>query len=247
MHWLDLPRVDDEEMIDSPDQPLGDVDAAMADLARVNLYFGGVDAVVRNVAALIPCPSPSRGTSECGRGLRRVRILDIGTGSGDIPRALVRWARTSGIDIDVVAVDNLCGMLQIARDRTDPSDPIRFLQADALALPFAPNSFDIATCGLMLHHLGVDAAARVVAQMDALSTRGFVVTDLRRDRLSLALVRAGLALLRAHPITRHDGPASVRRAFTRREYEKIVALSGVRGVRMTSSWYYRVVLVKEHI
>ena len=78
-----------------------------------------------------------------------------------------------------------------------------------------------------------------------LTTRGFVVSDLRRDRLTLLAVQAGLALIRAHPFTRHDGPASVRRAFTPREYAKMVALSGVQDVRLHSHGYVRLALVQD--
>jgi hypothetical protein len=72
-----------------------------------------------------------------------------------------------------------------------------------------------------------------------------VVTDLRRDLPSLIGVTAALAAIRAHPFTRHDGPASVRRAFTPGEYRKIVGLSGVSGVRVYTHWYYRIVLVRD--
>lgn len=234
MHWLNLPRVDVDEMIDAPDQPLADMDASMSDLARINALFGGTRAVIAETARILRTTGPAQST---------VRILDIGAGSGDIPRALAAWARVAGVDISIVAVDNLENMLRIASAKTQEAN-IAYLQADALALPFAPASFDIATCNLMFHHLGLERSARVLAEMDRLSTRGFVATDLRRDRLSLALVSAGIALVVAHPFTRHDGPASVRRAFTPREYEKIIALSGVQGVRMTSTWYSRMVLVK---
>ena len=99
-------------------------------------------------------------------------------------------------------------------------------QADALALPFAPRSFDLALCALAFHHFGFEASARVLTAMDALTTRGFVVSDLRRDLLTLWGVQATMAALRAHPFTRHDAPASVRRAFTPPEYRKMVGLSG---------------------
>ena len=262
MGWLDVPRVDEPEMIDAPDQPIADLASSMGDVARTNVLFGGTNAIVGGVANLlmsVPKEQP-------------IRILDIGCGSGDIARALVHWGRRTGRVVEVVAVDNLWNMLTIAKAApsgfTQGSGPltpnpggtglgardldfhgsdrskISFIQSDALALPFRPGSFDIVTCALTFHHLGFDESARVLAQMDRLSTRGFVVTDLRRDRLSHAMVSAGLMVMRSHPFTRHDGPASVLRAFTPREYAQIVALSGVQGVRISSSWYYRIVLTR---
>jgi 2-polyprenyl-3-methyl-5-hydroxy-6-metoxy-1,4-benzoquinol methylase len=240
MSWLDLPRVDEPEEIDNPNQPLDDLATSMADVARTNTWFGGTRAVVGNVAALlrdVPTEQP-------------VRILDIGTGSADIPRAIVAWGRKNGRSINVVGVDNLRSMLTIAATphstfNSQLSTSIHLVQANALALPFRAGSFDIAVCALTLHHVGFDAAVKLLASMDALTTVGFVAADLRRDRLSLAMVSSGLSLIRAHRFTRHDGPASVRRAFTLPEYRKMVALSGVNGIRIRTDWYYRVVLVKE--
>ena len=36
-------------------------------------------------------------------------------------------------------------------------------------------------CALAFHHLGFEASVRLLAAMDTLTTRGFVVSDLRRD------------------------------------------------------------------
>jgi len=80
---------------------------------------------------------------------------------------------------------------------------------------------------------------------DRLTTRGFVVTDLVRDRISQAMMLTGLRLMRARPMTLHDADASVRRAFTLRDAEKLVGLSGVQGVRIDSTWHYRLRIVQE--
>ena len=138
-------------------------------------------------------------------------------------------------------------MLRMAQQevRAQHAAPLQLVQADALALPFAPRSFDLALCALAFHHFGFQSSARVLAAMDSLTTRGFVVSDLRRDRLTYKGVQAALALGRSHPFTRHDGPASVRRAWTPPEYRKMVGLSGVSGVRVRAHWYFRIALVQD--
>lgn len=232
MSWLDLPRVDEPEDIDDPAQPFSELERSMQDVALTNRLFGGTQTIRHHVARLLRDVPP--GTP--------IRILDIATGSADIPRALQAWGQKRGLDLTIVAVDNHAGMLQMARE-TAPE--VHLVQADALALPFPPRSFDLALCALAFHHLGFDASARLLTAMDALTTRGFVVSDLRRDLPTLWGVQATMAALNAHPFTRHDGPASVRRAFTPPEYRKMIGLAGVQNVRLYAHWYFRMALVQD--
>lgn len=231
MSWLDLPRSTEPEEIDNPGQPYSDLARSMADVALLNRLFWGTGPVVREVAKML-------------RGARlgtTVRILDIATGSGDIPRAIINWGKCRGHNIEVVGVDNIPAMLRIAR--ADGGE-FPLILADARRLPFAPKSFDIALCSLAFHHFGFDSSAVVLRAMDSLTTRGFVVSDLRRDHLALALVRLGIELIRPHPFTRHDSQTSVRRAYTPRECEKLIALSGVRNARIFSAGYARLLIVQ---
>lgn len=234
MSWLDLPRVDEPEDIDDPSQPFSELQRSMADVALTNRLFGGTQTILTHVARLLR--GVPTGTN--------IRILDIATGSADIPRALLEWGQRLGLDLTIVAVDNHSGMLRMAQSN---APGIHLAQADALALPFAPRSFDLALCALAFHHFGFDASAHLLAEIDRLTTRGFVVSDLRRDRLTLWGVQTSMAALRVHPFTQHDAPASVRRAFTPPEYRKMVGLSGVQGVRLHTHWYFRVALVQAKI
>lgn len=229
--WLALPYQDEPEQIDEPDQPFADIAQSMGDVALSNRLLGGTQTVLYHVARLLR--GVPQGTP--------IRVLDIATGSGDIPCALIGWGRRRGLELTVVGVDALPAMLKLAKTR---HCGVSLVQADALNLPFPPRSFDIALCALAFHHFGFENSARVLRTMDRLTTRGLVVSDLRRDQPSLWGVTAGLALMRSHPLTRHDGPASVRRAFTPREYAKMVALSGAQNVRIHSHWYARMALVQ---
>ena len=100
----------------------------------------------------------------------------------------------------------------------------RSLVADALALPFRDNSFDIVSCSLFAHHLEPVQLARYGEEACRVARRAILINDLIRHPLHLALVYAGFPLMRSH-ISRVDGVASVRRAYEPSEIREILCSS----------------------
>lgn len=72
------------------------------------------------------------------------RVLDVATGTGDLAIALAARVGPAG---EVVACDFSEAMLVRARAKTRSAEPVRFEWADALALPYAQDSFDAVTVG----------------------------------------------------------------------------------------------------
>lgn len=76
------------------------------------------------------------------------RVLDLCCGTGALSRAVA--ARLAGCD--VVGVDFSSAMLAVARRRNGVSN-VSFAEADALALPFADETFDGATMGFSMRNV----------------------------------------------------------------------------------------------
>ncbi len=233
MSWLSLPRIDEPEDIDDPAQPFDELQRSMADVALTNRLFGGTQTILHHVARLLRDVPSGTAHSHIRHSDRLGRHPARPAGLG--PKA---WAEPDG--------SRRGQPCRNAANGTAICLPASIsVQADALALPFPPGSFDLALCALAFHHLGFEESAHVLTAMDQLTTRGFVVSDLRRDLPTLWGVQATMAALRVHPFTRHDAPASVRRAFTPPEYRKMVGLSGVQNVRIHAHWYFRIALVQD--
>jgi demethylmenaquinone methyltransferase/2-methoxy-6-polyprenyl-1,4-benzoquinol methylase len=81
------------------------------------------------------------------------RLLDVGTGTGDIAAA----ARRRLPHAEVVGVDFTYEMMAIGKSRPFRR-PLPFVQGDTLALPFADNSFDAVVSGFLLRNV-VDRVA----------------------------------------------------------------------------------------
>jgi ubiquinone/menaquinone biosynthesis C-methylase UbiE len=159
-------------------------------------------------------------------------VLDLGTGGADVPRALVRWARRAGRPIRVLAVDLSAPTLECARRTVAGYPEITLLQADALAVPVRAGAVDVAISALTLHHLEPTAAIAYLAAMGEVARVGVVVNDLARSRIGWAVMWLVTRLFACGRMSRHDGPLSVRRAYTAEEVRGLCARAGLGDVEV---------------
>ncbi|MGH7386652.1 MAG: methyltransferase domain-containing protein, partial [Candidatus Rokuibacteriota bacterium] len=179
---------------------------------------------------------------------RPITVLDVGTGAGDIPRELVRWARREGRPIRVFALDRDAATLQIAAQVVRDYPEITFLRGDALSLPIRPGSVDLAISAMTLHHLEPDAGVRYLVEMDRAARVGFVVNDLVRSRAAHAVVWVITRFITRSAISRHDGPLSVKRSYTPREVSGLCEQAGLAGVEVVHHWpYFRFCAVRAKV
>jgi ubiquinone/menaquinone biosynthesis C-methylase UbiE len=219
------------ERLDRPVAP-AERDASLADIDRLNAWFGGytltLDALER-VAARLPLA-------------RRLVVIDVGGGRGDFAGRLVRQARRRGRSVHVVVVDRDPDLLAAAR-RGAPGN-LSLVRAEATALPFREGSADVVTMSLTLHHMEPDAAVRSLAEMHTIARVAVIVNDLLRTRPSLILVWIATRLLACHAISRHDGPLSVRRAYSPEELRALAEKAGLPAPRIERyPWLGRVLAV----
>jgi len=115
------------------------------------------------------------------------------------------------------------------RECSSQHGPTTGVRGDARALPFGEGAFDVAMCSTFLHHLDPDDATAALQEMARVSRLGIVVSDLRRSRLGLlAAWTLAQTVWRRHPYARHDGPASMRAAYTMHEARTLAERAGLR-------------------
>lgn len=171
-----------------------------------------------------------------------IRIIDLATGSADIPRAILRWADREGWDVRIVGVDLHAATARAARaGNADPR--LQIVRADVLDLPFVDGSFDYALTAMFLHHLDDDVAVRVLAAMGRVARRGVIAADLLRHRRAYAWI--SLFTLFANPMVRHDARVSVAQAYTRPEVLRMREAAGLGFANYHRHFGHRWVLAGE--
>ena len=216
------------EILDDPDIDDALRARSLADVARSNTMFGGWQAVRAELALVLN-----------GSTARSVSLLDVGTGIGDIPSLAAETWRARGVTITTFGIDTSASLLCEAR-----AAGIIPVCADALALPIASKSVDIAICSQTLHHFETPHAVAVLRELDRVARERVIVSDIRRSWLAAAGIWLASYPLQFHPVSRHDGVVSVLRGFTPGELRLLVQNATHQtpvarnrlGFRTTASW-----------
>ncbi len=222
-----LDRLDDDRLI-------SELGANLRDIRRSNRYLGGASALLRRLQPYLD-------------GTRSISLLDVATGSADIPVIIARRAACQHRSVSIVATDIAGPVLDEARRQVDRSglNTIRIEQADALALPYHDAEFDLVTCSLALHHFDPRRAVIVLSEMRRVARRAVFVNDLERSRLAWVgawLLAHGTTRNR---LTRHDAPLSVRRAYTKDETLGLCRRAGWPLPRFARARFFRMVVWSE--
>ncbi|MBM7026620.1 class I SAM-dependent methyltransferase [Clavibacter zhangzhiyongii] len=226
---MDLSRRDAEltELMDDPDCDPVSLERTYARFALVNRVVAGWRGVYRS--RIRPLLSASRETS----------LVDLGSGGGDVPLALARWARRDGLRLRVVGLDP--DPRAAAFTRSLPADPdVEFLRASSADLVADGRRFDLVTSNHVLHHLDEAAFDGLLADSAALAPRA-IHSDIARGRLAYAAYGPLSRLVADGSFVHVDGLRSIRRSWTSVE----LALRVPAGWRVEGAVPFRVLVVRD--
>ena len=176
------------------------------------------------------------------RAMRRLpagetlRILDVGGGYGDALRDIDRWAARRGVALDMTSVD-LSPWARIAGEAAPATrQPIRWVSADIFDYrPEQPPH--VVLSSLFTHHLDDAGVVRFLAWMEAHATLGWFVSDLQRHWLPYHGFRLISRAAGWHRFVQHDGPVSFGRAFSRADWQRLLAAAGLPDGAARVAWW----------
>lgn len=196
-----MKRVVVPELLDTDAGTPREVAQSIVDLRMFNRAFGGV----RTMSILLRRVAVERRLSD-------LSWVDVAGSEGFIAITTRNALGRSGTKVSPIVLD---------RAATHMNGAVPSICGDALALPFQDNSFDVVGSSLFLHHLEPEDVIRFVTEGLRVARHAFVIHDLVRHPMHLALSYLGFPLYRSR-LTRHDAPASVRRAYTMDEIKHIL-------------------------
>jgi demethylmenaquinone methyltransferase/2-methoxy-6-polyprenyl-1,4-benzoquinol methylase len=166
------------------------------------------------------------------RLLQNARLLDVGTGTGDLAReASAQFSRAQ-----VVAADFTLEMMRVGQDK----GPLNFTSADALQLPFTDALFDAVVSGFFIRNV-IDLQKSLQEQYRVLKKGGrIVILDTTRPKknilspliwlhLHVVIPLLGRLLAGAREAYRYL-PETTERFVTAEELAARMAAAGFRSV-----------------
>ncbi len=240
--WDTPPRIDEPELIDDENQPYSDFRASMRDVQNANRFLGGTYVVEKQVSLWLK--DEKRNSRDADN---KITFLDVATGSADLPKTILKAANRERIGARVVGLDFSSPILRFAREEVGLEHGIRLVRGDAFNLPFADSSFDYVLCSLAFHHWGFDQSVIALREMERVAKKGWLVNDLRRSKSAWRLFKIVSHLAGMNRMTKHDGPASILRAYSIPEFHAMPSALGLeRGTdyMLRQTPFFRVALIR---
>lgn len=157
-----------------------------------------------------------------------LHIVDVGCGGGDMLRQIEARFREIGVTAQLTGIDLNPYAARAAREFAMGNSSIEWVTGDCFSYrPSRPISLVISS--LFTHHLQDADIVRFLAWMEVVSQRGWFINDLHRELVPYFGFKALAWIMRWHPFVRHDGPVSIRRSFSRLDWEEYCVAAGLKG------------------
>jgi 2-polyprenyl-3-methyl-5-hydroxy-6-metoxy-1,4-benzoquinol methylase len=200
------------ELMDRPQPVTRELERDLANIRSLNRWFGSYRQVRHFLDRWLK-PNDI------------ARILDVSTGSGDIPRLIVDFARGGNVSVQIDALDQQASTIEIARRLSNDYPEIEFFCANLFDWkPSEP--YDIVLCSLTLHHFNEEDAVRVLQKCREFTREHVLVADLRRSLWLAFGVYLVTATVYRNPMTKTDARLSAARAFSFAELRELARRAG---------------------
>ena len=221
-----MERVEGEEMLDSDHWSEEEIACALRAIRRVNFFYGG-DRMHKRLFRRIASRMPGK----------TIEILEVASARGEVVQAVARMLMKENISVRMSLLDRSDLHLPLPSDWNPRLPPPTLLAGDALDVPLPDGSVDVVSCCLFLHHLSAENARAFLKESLRVARVAVLINDVERTRTNYILSKMQ-RLIDPSRLSRHDGPTSVRQAYTFQELQEMLRQTGCQ-FEMERGWVYR--------
>jgi SAM-dependent methyltransferase len=218
-----------EEQMDAADLEPETYAAILRDLAQVN----ALTLAARPTLAFL---------DRLSRAGKRLKVLDVGYGHGDMLRRIARWGQRRGVACELVGIDLNPRSEAVAQEATSADMMITYRTGDYADL--AGQGWDAIVSSLVAHHMSRDQLLAFLQFMDREAARGWFVNDLHRHRLAHSGYPLLARVMGWHRIVREDGTLSIARSYRPSEWDDLLTAARIEDAEVRRCFPFRLCVAK---
>jgi 2-polyprenyl-3-methyl-5-hydroxy-6-metoxy-1,4-benzoquinol methylase len=205
------------------------IDVTLRELETINLLLGGNYVTINGISKLL------KNTKQ----KTRIRIADLGCGSGDILRLMRKHLTKKKINADLLGIDANPSIVEYAKEHNAKDYKIEFESINIFSEEFKRRRFDIVTGTLFFHHFTNDQLTQFFSQLKEQVSIGFVINDIHRHWFAYYSIKWLTRLFSKSTMVINDAPVSVMRAFKKNELIEILKSAGIEKYTLQWMWAFR--------
>lgn len=222
-------RTNEPEIMDDFDMKGEVLRDALDKIAKINQLLGGNKLTLEGVKTILK-QNPSN---------RKVTIVDVGCGNGDMLRTLADYMENNGIMCALIGIDANQFTVDYAQKMSVHYPNISYRCEDIFDKSFEKLQYDIVLCTLTLHHFKDDEIIQLLSLFKTNAKQGIVINDLQRSSISYRLFQALCFVFRLNEMSREDGLVSILRGFKKPELEQFSKKLHFKNYTIQWKWAFR--------
>jgi SAM-dependent methyltransferase len=223
-----------KELLDATDIPFDAIKQNMKELNVINTLLGGHSISIsglEKIAGQRERPKP-------------LLICEIGCGGGDNLAALDKWCKQKNIAASFIGIDIKKECVDFAVQQY-PLLSATWVEGDYRNV-FFERKPDIIFCSLFCHHFNEDEIKEMLQWMKVNATAGFFINDLHRHILAYCSISLLTKIFSKSYLVKNDAPLSVKRGFTKAEWQMIFRKAGIDKFSLQWKWAFRHLIIFRH-
>lgn len=218
----------EKELMDDLECSGEELEQTLKELKTINKWLGGNDVTTSGLEKIfLAHPQEEYG------------IADIGCGGGDMMRVMHDWSKEKKIKTHFQGIDANPNIIDLAKIRLADLKNVTLTVQNIFSPEFLESKVDVCTCTLFTHHFTDAELVQLLKGLKSKSKLGIVINDLHRNPIAYYSIKLLTKVFSKSAMVQNDGPLSVLRAFSRKDWQRILPKAGIQDFQLTWHWAFR--------
>jgi 2-polyprenyl-3-methyl-5-hydroxy-6-metoxy-1,4-benzoquinol methylase len=217
----------EKELLDDDNISFRDILGTMQELKVINTFLGGHNITRTGIEFFLKDTAPDQ----------KLLVAEIGCGGGDNLAATHIFLQGANRSADLIGVDIKEECLEFAATRTVGN--VQWICSDYRKTIWPERKPDIIFSSLFCHHFEDEQLIEQLKWLRENSKAGFFINDLHRNAVAYYSIKFITRFFSKSALVKNDAPLSVKRAFKRKDWVRLLAAAGIRRYTIKWKWAFR--------